>query len=278
MFGVDTASGSPLYSRELPTLQPFAITVYDNESPVTFNNPCSTLNCHHMCVNTQSGPKYASPFYEKGFIVSNASMFAMHEILSNDKMMQNYIFRYIPGNIIESFAIDSNLDIIYFVDGKSSSLKKFTIRSNQLNTLISISASTDLIFDWIANLLGWIEPRQSSIRSFSVNSQTTDTIYSNLQNPEYLTIDPNNGLYWLEQTFIKSSTTKGSDIKSHINTKGAKKIFAYKGYFVWINEDRLHFHIANTFQAEYTLPTLQSPRDAAIFDSSLQNDKRGLTI
>lgn len=84
----------------------------------------------------------ASPFYEKGFIVSNASMFAMHEILSNDKMMQNYIFRYIPGNIIESFAIDSNLDIIYFVDGKSSSLKKFTIRSNQLNTLISISAST----------------------------------------------------------------------------------------------------------------------------------------
>lgn len=338
MFGVDTASGSLLYSRELPTLQPSAITVYDNESPITFNNPCSTLNCHHMCVNTQSGPKClcsegfdlnsdnetctdASPFYEKGFIVSNASMFAMHEILSNDKMVQNYIFRYIPGNIIESFAIDSNLDIIYFVDGKSSSLKRFTIRSNQLNTLISISASTDLIFDWIANLLGWIEPRQSSIRSFSVNSQTTDTIYSNLQNPEYLTIDPNNGelywilgaleksivcgswtrnapkvlisaanlnsprslqydvtskrLYWLEQTFIKSSTTKGSDIKSHINTKGAKKIFAYKGYFVWINEDRLHFHIANTFQAEYTLPTLQSPRDAAIFDSSLQNDKRG---
>lgn len=83
-----------------------------------------------------------SPFYEKGFIVSNASMFAMHEILSNDKMVQNYIFRYIPGNIIESFAIDSNLDIIYFVDGKSSSLKRFTIRSNQLNTLISISAST----------------------------------------------------------------------------------------------------------------------------------------
>lgn len=62
--------------------------------------------------------------------------------LSNDKMVQNYIFRYIPRNIIESFAIDSNLDIIYFVDGKNSSLKRFTIRSNQLNTLISISAST----------------------------------------------------------------------------------------------------------------------------------------
>lgn len=42
MFGVDTASGSLLYSRELPTLQPFAITVYDNESPVTFNSKTFT--------------------------------------------------------------------------------------------------------------------------------------------------------------------------------------------------------------------------------------------
>lgn len=61
---------------------------------------------------------------------------------------------------------------------------------------------TDLIFDWIAELLGWIEPRQSlgwietkksSIRSFSVNSQITVTIYSNLQNPAFLTVDPHYG-------------------------------------------------------------------------------------
>lgn len=52
---------------------------------------------------------------------------------------------------------------------------------------------TDLIFDWIAELLGWIEPRQSSIRSFSVNAQISDTIYTNLQNPESLTVDPYNG-------------------------------------------------------------------------------------
>lgn len=52
---------------------------------------------------------------------------------------------------------------------------------------------TDLIFDWIAELLGWIEPRQSSIQSFSVNSQITVTIYSNLQNPAFLTVDPHYG-------------------------------------------------------------------------------------
>lgn len=84
----------------------------------------------------------ASIFYEKGFIVSNASMFVMHEIIANGQKVQDNIIKYIPGTIIESMALDSNLDIIYFVDGKSSSLKKYNIRSNQLNTLISTSAST----------------------------------------------------------------------------------------------------------------------------------------
>lgn len=51
----------------------------------------------------------------------------------------------------------------------------------------------DLNFDWIANIIGWIESNESSIRSFSVNSQITDTIYGNLQNPAFLTIDPHFG-------------------------------------------------------------------------------------
>lgn len=51
----------------------------------------------------------------------------------------------------------------------------------------------DLNFDWIANLLGWIESRQSSVCSYSVNSQIRDTIYADLQNPASLTIDPHNG-------------------------------------------------------------------------------------
>lgn len=97
----------------------------------------------------------ASIFYEKGFIVSNASMFVMHEIIANGQKVQDNIIKYIPGTIIESMALDSNLDIIYFVDGKSNSLKKYNIRSNQLITLISISASTGniYIFSITRNLL-----------------------------------------------------------------------------------------------------------------------------
>lgn len=97
----------------------------------------------------------ASIFYEKGFIVSNASMFVMHEIIENGQKVQDNIIKYIPGTIIESMALDSNLDIIYFVDGKSSSIKKYNIRSNQLITLISISTSTGniYIFSVTRNLL-----------------------------------------------------------------------------------------------------------------------------
>ena len=35
-------------------------------------------------------------------------------------------------------------------------------------------------------------------------------------------------LYWLDQSMIKSSTTNGSDIKSHITTSGARLAFVYK--------------------------------------------------
>ena len=50
----------------------------------------------------------------------------------------------------------------------------------------------DLILDWMSSLLGWIEA-QTRIMSFSVNSDTTDTIYTNLQHVKLLTIDSHNG-------------------------------------------------------------------------------------
>jgi hypothetical protein len=52
---------------------------------------------------------------------------------------------------------------------------------------------TDLIFDWISNLLGWIEPTKSNIQTFSLSSQRTSTIYSGLKQPVSLTLDAHNG-------------------------------------------------------------------------------------
>lgn len=40
MFGVDTTSGSLLYVQKMPSLQPFGITVYgdDSQKPLTVNS------------------------------------------------------------------------------------------------------------------------------------------------------------------------------------------------------------------------------------------------
>lgn len=71
-------------------------------------------------------------------------------------------------------------------------IASFSMRNNSSKEFF-IFNFIDLNFDWIANLLGWIESRQSSVCSYSVNSQITDTIYANRQNPASLTIDPHNG-------------------------------------------------------------------------------------
>lgn len=82
-----------------------------------------------------------SPFYEKGFIVSNDTTFVMHDILVNGGQPNINVYIHVSGNIIESFAVDANSDIIYFLDMESSSLKQYDIRSEQLSTLDSISIS-----------------------------------------------------------------------------------------------------------------------------------------
>ena len=58
---------------------------------------------------------------------------------------------------------------------------------------ITGSEISGLVFDWISNLLGWIEA-QSNIISYSVNSGSIDSIYTNLQPVDSLTIDSHNRL------------------------------------------------------------------------------------
>ncbi|XP_078326592.1 uncharacterized protein LOC111126244 [Crassostrea virginica] len=72
--------------------------------------------------------------------------------------------------------------------------------TGQVGTLTYVSSGSDLIFDGISSLLGWIEG-QTNIMSFSVNSDTTDTIYTNLQHVNFLTIDSHDGvLFWISGT------------------------------------------------------------------------------
>lgn len=77
----------------------------------------------------------------------------------------------------------------FYVNFLINCIMKFNNRKN----LYNLFSNTDLNFDWIANLLGWIEEKGFSIMCFSVNSQTTNTIYSNLDNPSSITVESHTG-------------------------------------------------------------------------------------
>lgn len=80
-------------------------------------------------------------FFERGVIVSNASIFAMHEVHSISGQPNEYHYISVSGDIIETFAVDSESDSIYYADSRSNSLKKLDIISQQTSTIASISSA-----------------------------------------------------------------------------------------------------------------------------------------
>lgn len=80
-------------------------------------------------------------FFKRGFIVSNGTLFAMHEIHSSSGQRQGLQAWLIRSNIIETFAVNSKLDIIYFINRRSNSLRQFDLISSHLSTLTSTSSS-----------------------------------------------------------------------------------------------------------------------------------------
>lgn len=81
-------------------------------------------------------------FVERVFIVSNASMFAMHKVHPTGTTRSVFHSIQLPATVIETFAVDAKSDIIYFVDSKSNTLKKHDIFSLRTRTLGSISSAT----------------------------------------------------------------------------------------------------------------------------------------
>lgn len=83
----------------------------------------------------------SSPFFKRGFIVNNATTFAMHEVHSANGQSHQYVYVHILSSIIETFAVDAKSDIVYFVDSGNSVLKKHDLRSRQTHVLTSISSA-----------------------------------------------------------------------------------------------------------------------------------------
>lgn len=220
MYSVDIMADSVVHMSIFPYGTPAAISVYIPKTSGSSDDPCPTLRCHHMCLYTRSEPHCIcsegsnlhqdgrtcedTPLYvEKTVIVSNTSVLAFHKLQSANGPATPFFFKLGPSTKIETFAVNAKLKIIYFVDSGNNFLKSYAILSQQTKSLTSVSSAADLTFDWIANQLGWIE--ESGIRYFAVGSQTTDSLYSHLQQPSSLTVNPyNRALYWISGAKEKS--------------------------------------------------------------------------
>lgn len=76
------------------------------------------------------------------FIVSNASMFAMHKLHIAEGQRSVLHSVQLPIANIETFDVDTKSKTIYFVDSGSRSLKKHDITSLRTKTLTSTSSAT----------------------------------------------------------------------------------------------------------------------------------------
>nr|XP_022325441.1 low-density lipoprotein receptor-related protein 6-like isoform X3 [Crassostrea virginica] len=251
----------------------------------------------------------------------------LSRVLSLSVDVQNNILYWVDNmrHTIEASNYDgSNRRVIRRINGIQFTglfyFQKENMRTLEERTLASTVNGKGLIFDWIANLLGWIQA-QSTVISYSINSGTTEIIYSNLHKLTSLTVDSQNGvlywisaktgsmsiergtwtretlrvvisatnlnkpyslqfdvtsqrLFWLDRLHLKSSSTDGSDIKSHVNTMGATDAFVFKGFFGWINGDKIYFTRQSSDTVDYVSETVQNPKSVAVFDAILQQDKR----
>lgn len=68
-------------------------------------------------------------------------MIVMHDIHSTSGIPSKYLKTNISSNNIETFAVDAKSDIIYFVDSRSTSLKKYNIITQRTSTLATISSA-----------------------------------------------------------------------------------------------------------------------------------------
>ncbi|XP_078323270.1 low-density lipoprotein receptor-related protein 2-like [Crassostrea virginica] len=220
LIGLATDTGDIVSDIVTTAGDPFSVTVYDASVNVTYDDPCATKNCQQICVNTPSGPeclcgegysldddgvtcKVNSLFYDKGLVINNATMLFMLDTRFINGAGGRVPYLTITSSIITTFAVNAFSRMIYFADAKTNSLHELDTSTRRYRILASTAPVTDLTYDWRADMLWWIEPDQSFIRTMSLITGRISTIYSNLKRPTSLTIDAQNGhVFWISESSI----------------------------------------------------------------------------
>lgn len=144
-------------------------------------------------------------------------------------------------------AISIYLSVLYWISGTSGrSIVHGSWARHEPRTLIpstNLNNPRSLQYDVKDHrfLVNYISPLTITISLYSERYQMLWGFFFNFR------------LYWLDNTIIKSATTNGSDIKSHIDTGGATMAFSYKVIFFYNN---ILFHCFASF--DQNLPAFKA--------------------
>lgn len=97
---------------------------------------CKSVIHSQKCISEKSW------FFKRGFIVSNTSMFAMHEVHATSGDPSVHYISQFPSDNIGAFTVDATSDMLYFVDTGSNFLKKYDIISQQSSNITSLTSAT----------------------------------------------------------------------------------------------------------------------------------------
>ncbi|XP_061167996.1 low-density lipoprotein receptor-related protein 4-like [Saccostrea echinata] len=216
---------------------------------------------------------------------------------------------------IETFAVDANLHLIYFVDSNSNELKELNIIKSTVTPLASVSVTTGAVLQKLDRIrdvsltcrhrmesekhfkhkltnfdtpcsklnersdLYWISGTSRKVimkGNWNRNAPLTIISGDNLVDPKSLRYDvTSHRIYWLDNSYIRSSMTDGSDIQRHVMASVATHISISKDYFGWIGGNSTYFARKTSVSYEVEIESgMINQSHITVFDSSLQQDRR----
>jgi hypothetical protein len=79
---------------------------------------------------------------EAGFVVNNATTFFLFSVLSVNGKRGQIPYLSVSSSVIETFAVDANAHVIYYIDSKNRMLKELNIINRRIRQIASISSAT----------------------------------------------------------------------------------------------------------------------------------------
>nr|XP_034302441.1 low-density lipoprotein receptor-related protein 4 isoform X2 [Crassostrea gigas] len=321
VFCVGIGTGQESWRHEFSFEDPWGMTLLDSKV-TTISNPCKDNGCEHICTNSEDG---AVCHCKEGYTLNedkktcNASHSAHGRgiILSSGNNLCTVDIRVITGvrpnatcllawtSNITHIAVAANDSKVIFAAGDELIL--YDLVTGQNASLVSTGKVSGLVYSWIGGDVFWSESDTGKIKLLSLDSATkTDyTIYSNLNNPRDLAIDPHNEkLFWINTSpqsgalQIETGSFTGSDKKIFqsqlfINPSGLFFDGGLKLLF-WISQQKLTYfsksanfhlntdHLLNTdtkllIYKDYSIST-KGDNQLTVYSLYDENDKHQYTV